>query len=458
MKLDSIQAFISGLRKNENRTLKSIQGKVIFSEEGSPETTAMVGLFDKNLKYNFFSNSVLDFVGLTPQIKQASVSFEKLSNEEIVRIINQIETIIRDNHEDIFFIESEFEGRNINYYRTFCYEPILDVIQVIKESTFKLEGFLSKSCVHCLIGRSNSFFEIGWRVLYSIIHRTPIIFKVSKNRSHSAFLWSEILSQTSLAPSNVNFLLGDRSHYNTLFFEHPSVKNLSIAGNLSNFDSLSYKTGKDYQFYFGGKNILAVTEPNVTESTIDFVLELLLTIGPNSQYSIERILVLDVAEDIFIKKLINRLETIKTISNFNEKGFFPLNEEDKESLKKYEAAMMKEGAKKLFQNDDFLLMKNLPNCSDLHQKQLGIPIITIDSVKYIHEMIRWVNNSSYGQCLFIVGPTTKDSKLYLKSEVGNVYLNAFPKGLSQPIKASHFGIHTRSIPNPFFSYLKNIND
>ena len=117
----------------------------------------------------------------------------------------------------------------------------------------------------------------------------------------------------------------------------------------------------------------------------------------------------------------------------------------------------REEAKMIFGNNRFSFYSDLPNCSELHQENLELPIFNLTAVKYAHEIARWANNNSYGHSMAIFGPAEKATKLFQKAEVGKVFLNPLPMYFENivPVKSSSFGDVSLNLPSSFYSYCKS---
>ena len=111
---------------------------------------------------------------------------------------------------------------------------------------------------------------------------------------------------------------------------------------------------------------------------------------------------------------------------------------------------------KLFAQDftgaQFLL--DLPNCSNLQQDELPAPVFPIVTVKYLHELAKWANNTSFGNLAVLWGDETKARKLADKLEFGALWLNHWMRADDESpwgLKQSGFGIADNQAEGPFYS-------
>ena len=82
------------------------------------------------------------------------------------------------------------------------------------------------------------------------------------------------------------------------------------------------------------------------------------------------------------------------------------------------------------------------------------PIFPIVTVKYLHELAKWANNSSYGQLAVLWGDEGMARKLAEKLEFGGLWLNHWMQSEDESpwgLKQSAFGISEDQAEGPFFS-------
>ena len=90
------------------------------------------------------------------------------------------------------------------------------------------------------------------------------------------------------------------------------------------------------------------------------------------------------------------------------------------------------------------IVGELTNCSEIHQDELFLPLLTVNEIKYAHEGVKWANSSPYGRAVAIF--TANDAsarKLADQLNVGTVWLNAWRDddvaSFGRDQKASAFG-------------------
>ena len=70
------------------------------------------------------------------------------------------------------------------------------------------------------------------------------------------------------------------------------------------------------------------------------------------------------------------------------------------------------------------VVHDLTHCSEIHQDELLVPLITVNAVKYAHEAVKWANTSPYGRAAAVF---TRNVDLGLKLagqlDVGTVWIN-----------------------------------
>jgi acyl-CoA reductase-like NAD-dependent aldehyde dehydrogenase len=128
---------------------------------------------------------------------------------------------------------------------------------------------------------------------------------------------------------------------------------------------------------------------------------------------------------------------------------------DVSALAKLKTQAVQEHGKPLMDRDGVpLFLLDLPNCSDFQQEELPAPVFPIITVKYQHEIAKWLNNTSYGNLATIWGDHDKALKIAEKLEVGAIWLNHWMRPQDESpwgIKQSAFGIHENRATGSFFS-------
>ena len=117
-----------------------------------------------------------------------------------------------------------------------------------------------------------------------------------------------------------------------------------------------------------------------------------------------------------------------------------------------------------FKNGYFLrptVIKDLTQCSEIHQTEIFGPVVTVNSFKYLHEGVKWANTSPYGLSASVwTKDLSKAHKMARDLKVGTVWVNTWLKrDLRMPFggqKASGLGREGGEDSIDFFTEKKTV--
>lgn len=185
-------------------------------------------------------------------------------------------------------------------------------------------------------------------------------------------------------------------------FEHPSIMGVSIVSglNLPEVLPLPRWERRKFQMWLGGFTTnLILDEAGLNQAVSQLKLDLKSGLY-RTPYFPQRWLTLDSLE----KQTESKLNAVLPAPEEGTQAF--LNQAQSEEGK------ISHG-----------WIKHLPLCSVIHQSEVRLPTVTLNSVKYPFDMQKWVNHSAIGFAVQIWGDETKVSKLIEKLEVGKVLIN-----------------------------------
>lgn len=428
------------------------------SYSGSLEAWKKVeSYFDPNISYYVQDDSVMSVVGKIQGAKKALVKTENWSVEDVKKRLEIIWDSVHSYREIISSVEAHFQGTTQKFQMQWTVEATLNLIQTSLEYVDRIEETSSKGLIGAVTPKANSFFEIGQRIIYGLFHRDCLVIKPATEGTISAFMWSEILKRCDLPEGLIAFVYGSGPVVGRFLMDHPGVRHVSFSGSYETLKNYPLSIEKKYQFFFNGKNSMCVLGDFDYRAQMKDIVRVFIEHNGKNVFSPARIFVLDSIEKEFKLELAQCLETIPMLGSIHDYfGFLPLRHSETKKLNALKARFESEEAKIIYGNDRLLFYSDLANCSELHQENLELPMYNLTSVKYAHEMAKWVNNNSFGHSLIIFGPEEKSKKLVQRSEVGQVFFNPAPlKPMSvRPVKGSGFGDVDLELPNFFYSYLK----
>lgn len=447
--IESIKAFHSGLIEKKDPMNIGFETLEVGHTYSS--------YFDPEIKFVVKESPIMDLVSKIQMAKKTQTQLENWHMSEVITRLEKLKSLIVDHSQIISEMEAHFQGTSEEFQEHWSINAVLSVIDDLLANADKLDLFVPKGLIGAITSRSQSFFEIGYRVLYSLFHKNGLVLKPARSGSVSAAIWTLLLKECDLPEGLITFVYGTGSTVGKFLMEHPGVKNISFSGNHETLKSYSFSLEKKYQLYFNGKNSACVLGDFDYKNQISEIANLFIEHNGKSVFSPSRLLVLDSVEKDFKTVLAEYLGTVPAMNSPKQKfGFLPLNLTEKTRLHELSEQFKKEEAKPIFQNDRFSFYSDLANCSELYQEDLELPIYNLTGVKYSFDMARWINNTSFGHSMVIFGPEEKAKKLALKSEVGDVFYNPNPLPFRwvNPVKLSGFGETGHEIPNRFYSYIK----
>lgn len=438
--------------------LNRYEGSPGYSVDASgTDAVKITSCFQPDLAFQIKGAEVMQLVAAIQSAKKAQIKIENWDATEIRNRFEKIKSIIRDNTIKLAGMEAHFQGTTRRFQAQWSIEPVLLVIDELLAKLDAYEGISPKGLIGAITPRSNSFYEIGWRVLYALFHKDGLVLKPATETAVSALFWQEILKDCDLPEGLISFVFGPGASIGKFLMDHPGVRNISFSGDYTTLKNYPVSLEKKYQFFFNGKNSVCVLNDFDFKSGMKDIARLFIEHNGRSVYSPARLLVIDSVEKEFKIGLAEYLLTIPVLKSIDDDfGYLPLRENEKNKLAKLKARFESEDAKIVYENENFLFYSDLPNCSELYQENLELPIYNLTAVKYAHEMTKWLNNTSFGHSVIIFGSEEKTKKLAMKSEVGKVILNPMPLKNEHisPVKLSGFGEVSFSIPNSFYSYTK----
>lgn len=448
--------------KTQNKTFcieKDLQTSEIYFQSTTDVSNKIKveSYFTSPLSYYVRETEPLQIISSIQQAKKAQLKVENWSFEQIREQLVKIKSVIYKNQETVARLEAYFQGTTTKFQVQWSVQPLLELIDQMIESDKHTLSFAPKGLIGAIIPKTNSFFEIGWRVLYSLFHKDALLLKPATEGSLSAVMWHSILQESECPEGLVSFIFGPGERVGKFLLDHPAIRNLSFSGSFDSMKSFTPSLEKKYQFFFNGKNSVCVLPDYNSAANFETIMRFFIEQNGKSVFSPSRLFVIDSMEKEFKAKLEQYLKNVPTLTSTEDDfGFLPLNASEKNKLAEIKMKFEQEDAKLIYKNDNFLFYSDLPNCSEWHQENLELPIFNLTSVKYSHEMIRWVNNSSFGHSVVIFGSEEKSKNLIQKTEVGHAFLNTPPvqQMLFRPAKLSGFGETDFKLPNTFFGYCK----
>jgi aminomuconate-semialdehyde/2-hydroxymuconate-6-semialdehyde dehydrogenase len=284
-----------------------------------------------------------------------------------------------------------------------------------------------------------------------------VIIKISSRSPTTAQILQNLMAEIEAPPGSVHILLGEGAKVGAFLAAHPGVRAVSFVGQSKNAESVIKATAaqfKKLRVRGGTKNAAMILPGFDSEKYLSQVLESFLIGQGQTGWSMTRLLTTEAEAEKLSEGLKKKLLELRPAQGPEDPSpWGPLRSPEIQTQLVKKA--MQEHAKKLlpdFNGPTFLL--DLPNCSDLQQEELQAPVFPIVTVKYLHELSKWANNTSYGQLAVLWGDENKARKVCEKLEFGGMWLNHWMRAQDQSpwgLKQSAFGIPDDLAEGPFYS-------
>lgn len=285
------------------------------------------------------------------------------------------------------------------------------------------------------------------RLAPALLAGNVVLLKLSSRTPRAAEVLIEILERAGVAEKSLAVATVDRQQLQPLLTAHPAIRGVSFVGQHSSAVEISKTMDHvraHFQAWTGGISAVLVMDESALDSACRAVEEELSRWPFASPMAPTKIFVLD--------SFVGSARTV-FLESFQQIHLQHVDDRYRSVLED----MKKESARVLHEKVPGLV-ENLPNCSELQQTELRVPIVQITSVKYIHEMAKWVNNGFSGFRAVIFGDDMKARRLAGKLEAGAIGINR----VFDPGQTLLFGVKESAIGETnlasFFYQRRQISD
>jgi len=258
-------------------------------------------------------------------------------------------------------------------------------------------------------------YLLSWKIAPALACGNTVVCKPSEFTSKTAFLLAEILVEAGLPKGVCNIILGKGDPAGSYLVKHPGVPLISFTGGTATGEKIQTMAAsgvKKLSLELGGKNATIVMK----DVDIPKIIPAIARASFLNQGEIclcgSKILV---QEDIFeefcaqLAKYVNDMVVGDPMDPNTFMGPIVSKPQFEKVLGLLEVAK-KDGGKVIaggvvpelsgeLRGGYFLrptLIKELTNCSEIHQTEIFGPVVTINSFKVAADAVKWANNSPYG--------------------------------------------------------------
>lgn len=467
--------------------LNYVNGQLVTSQSG--QRSDVFSIFDSSQNIGTcVVSEPMDFIlalqgskKYLPELKQVSVIDRLLFVEKILNFVSE-------NIEYMSEAEAQFQGLSAEFMKNKVLVPFIqyyqkevfyksvtsknhdsqaDILEVVTSSLSedKLKNKIPTGIIVISAMATFCLKETLERVLPALIAGNVCLVRIPEQSAMTAKLLAEIFAAVGLPVGAVQVLIGSDSLFEMMAL-HPSIAGVSFIGDSQESAPLLAKLSENYkkvQFQGSSKNSVIVLADFDFKNRMPEILEPLLMGMGRSYWNGARIFIVESIRDAFVESLkvyLNQLTPAKNCHSTN--CYWPLFQAEQALLERYTSEISSEHGKTIKSEESSqhpVFTIDLTNCSTKQQDSLRVPLFIISTVKYQHEIAKWVNTSYLAHSAVVFGPVEKSEKISSQLEVGLVQTNQWQIITTDCIlglKNSSFGITDLKPEGSFFSGIKKL--
>lgn len=465
-----------------------------FAEPGEGKWLQKISPATDSPIYELPDSTELDVV---QAIRAASTAFPKwadLPAAERAASLNRVADLVERDRDILARAESEDVGkpfelaRNMDIPRVawnfrFFASAILHKTEMASDMDGEAINYVLRQPVGVagLISPWNlPLYLLSWKIAPALACGNTVVCKPSEFTSKSAFLLAGLIREAGIPNGVVNMVFGRGDPAGSYLVKHPAVPLISFTGGTATGEKIQAMAAphvKRLSLELGGKNATIVLKDVDIAKVVPQVARAAFLNQGEICLCGSKILVQEDIYEEFTRQFVAHVETLRLGDPSDPQTFMgPLV-----SRAHYEKVLgllevaKKDGGKVLcgggrpelpapFDRGYFLkptVVGELTNCSEIHQTEIFGPVVTLNSVKYPHEAVKWANTSPYGLSASVwTKNLTLAHKMAADLRVGTVWVNTWLKrDLRMPFggaKASGLGREGGDHSLDFFTETKTV--
>jgi len=290
-------------------------------------------------------------------------------------------------------------------------------------------------------------YLLSWKIAPALATGNTVVCKPSEITPMTAFLLSQVMDELELPKGVCNFVYGTGPEVGETLVTHPAVSLISFTGGTSTGAAISEKAASQFKklsLELGGKNANIIFK----DADIDRAVEMSLRSSFLNQGEIclcgSRIFVQEEVFEDFKAKFVAKTKELVVGDPSDKKSFMgPLvSKEHFEKVKSCVELAKKDKGVLLAGDEDLdlpehlqdgyfmrpTIVDELSDCSDLQQKEIFGPVVTLASFKYPKDAVKWANTTPYGLSASIWTSDLKRAhKVASQLDAGTVWVNTWLK-------------------------------
>lgn len=446
----------------------------VFTPSTSQNSFEKRSPFDGSLLATVAASDAMDVIRSLQAARKASSGLRESSREERAATLLRMAQALEEKTPDYAFLEALHQGLP----QSFVIENNLKVaIRILRETAKSLQVPLPESTqaqatgiIGIITSWCLSLRLVMERLAPALAAGNVCIIKISEQSPITAQILGEVLQKAGVPEGAVNILQGD-GEVGKVIAGHPGIQAISAVGNSKTIEGIA-KAGvsqfKKLQLSGSVKNnALILSGFDCSEEMPELLRSFLLGQGQMCWNTSRLFLLESMASECHeaLKAKVQKMEPL--LSPSGESLWTPLisatqvaEVERRIQEGRAEHGKLLCGGDRLDHGGFFVKpawMFDLSNCSVLQQDELQGPLFLLTSVKYQHEMVKWVNTSYLAHSAVVWGPEEKLEKVTSALDVSQVWLNTWMRGQHLHIeghKQSFFGNPDMRWSGSFYSDVK----
>lgn len=476
--MDRLQNFING------EYVAPIEGR--YLDKISPRTGGKI--------YELPDSTEVDMVRAIQAAQTAFRDWSATPAEERSRILSRVADLIDQNAEELAQAESGDVGKTLDLARKldipraalnfrFFASAILHKTEMASDMDGDAINYVLRQPVGVtgLIAPWNlPLYLLTWKIAPALACGNTAVCKPSEFTSKTAYVLGRLFNEAGLPKGVCNIVMGKGDPAGSFLVKHPGVPLISFTGGTATGEKIQTMAApftKKLSLELGGKNATIVLKDVDIKKVVPQVARASFLNQAEICLCGSKILVQEDIYEAFVTELASYVDSLKVGDPLEADTFMgPIVSKaqyDKvlsmlDLAKKDEGKIIAGGTRPELPaelKDGYYLrptlVKDLTNCSEIHQTEIFGPVVTVNSFKYPHEAVKWANNSPYGLSASL---WTKNLSLAHKMaadlRVGTVWVNTWLKrDLRMPfggVKASGIGREGGEHSLDFFTDTKTV--
>lgn len=409
----------------------------------------------------FIENSELDFIHAIQLAKKAQLDWAQQSYEQRCEVVKKWITnlkqsqIFSENKLNEILASGNLQVLSASEIEKYELEPLWNHM----EKTLSVKADLSVYPLGLFSLITPNLFAFRFvmeKIVPCLLAGNGVFVKVSRKNQIVASVFEKSLLGMGFPAGLIHIFCGGEG-LTELLVTHPVIQAVIFAGKSTTAEIVVSKAVTSWKrlHVHGGYHNSALLMRELDQQDMQQLVAACLLSGGRLPWNVNNILLLESYLEEFKKVFLPAVQSWP-------KHKFPLSEHQR--LLDLQKSLQQEKSKLLSPMNIELtaehvlvttaVVQDLTHCSTLYQDCLGAAVIFLSPVKYTHEMVRWTNNSYYGQCALLFANSEQIQKFSPRLEVSQIFANQWlllDACWMPGWKQSFYGISDQQIFGSFFS-------